>query len=92
MVPGMEEPWYKAVALRLKVVTRRETNGRRDKEITEVTVTPMFGPEYRHHAKRITIIPQNYQGDDRLELAPFPAKAELEPTSRYYRNLLEKRQ
>ena len=47
--PSMEGPWCKAVALRLKVVTRRETNGRRDKDITEVTVAPMFGPEYRYH-------------------------------------------
>ena len=47
----LEKPWCKAVALRLKVVTRRETNGRRDKKITEVTIAPMFGPEYRYHKK-----------------------------------------
>ena len=71
--PSMEEPWCEAVALRLKVVTRRKTNGRRDKEITEVTMAPMFGPEYRHYEKRITITPQNYEGyeEHKLELAPF---------------------
>ena len=30
----LEQPWHKAVALRLKMMTRRETYGRQDKEIT----------------------------------------------------------
>ena len=56
----LEQPWRMAVALRLKVVTRRETDGRRDKEITEVTIAPMFGPEFRYYDKKIGISPQTY--------------------------------
>ena len=41
----LEQPWRKAVALRLKMVTLREADGRQDKEITYVQVAPMFKPE-----------------------------------------------
>ena len=78
----LEQPWRKAVALRLKLVTRRETDGRRDKEITEVTIAPMFGPEFRYYDKKICISPQTYV-EHKLELAPFPAEAKLEPAGRH---------
>ena len=48
----LEQPWSTAVALRLKVVTRRETDGRRNEELKKVTIAPMFGPEFHHYNKR----------------------------------------
>ena len=78
----LEQPWRKALALRLKLVTRRETDGRRDKEITELTIAPMFGPEFRHYNKKIGITPQPYV-ENKLELAPLPAEAKLEIANGY---------
>ena len=73
----LEQPWCKAVALRLRVVTRSEKDGRRNKDVTEVTVAPMFGHEFRHYEKRIGIKHQQYV-ENKLDLAPFPAEAKLE--------------
>ena len=53
-----------------------------DKEITEVTIAPIFGPEFRYHDKRIGISPQTYV-EHKLELAPLPAEAKLEPAGRW---------
>ena len=73
----LEQPWHKAVALRLKMMTRRETYGRQDKEITYVQMAPMFKPEFEHYDRKIGIRPQTYV-EDKLELAPLPAEAKLE--------------
>ena len=78
----LEQPWRKAVGLQLKVMTRRETDGRQDKEITEVAIAPMFGPEYRHYNQKIGIKPQTFV-ENKLELAPLLAEAKLEPACRY---------
>ena len=78
----LEQPWRKAVALRLKLVTRRETDGRQDKEITYVQMAPMFSQEYRHYDKKIGITPRPYV-ENKLELAPLPAEAKLEPAHGY---------
>ena len=51
----LEQPWREAEALRLGVVTRKEKDGRRLKDITEVTIAPMFGPEFHHYDKRYGI-------------------------------------
>ena len=85
----LEQPWRKAVALRLKMVTLRETDGRQDKEITYVQVAPMFKPEYKYYDKRIGISPKTHV-ENKLELAPLPTEAKLEPAGRhddgYHRN------
>ena len=73
----LEHPWRKAVALRLKMVTRTETWGRQDKEVTYVQMAPMFKPEFEHYDRKIGIRPQTYV-EDKLELAPLPAEAKLE--------------
>ena len=78
----LEQPWRKAVALRLKMVTLRETDGRQDKEITYVQMAPMFKPEYKYYDKRIGISPHTYV-ENKLELAPLPTEAKLEPAGRY---------
>ena len=81
----LEQPWRETVALRLGVVTRKEKDGRRFKEVTEVTIAPMFGPEFHHYDKRIGISPRQHV-ENKLELASLPAEAKLdftapEPTS-----------
>ena len=48
----LEQPWRKAEALRLGIVTRKEKDGRRLKEIKEIQITPIFQPEFQHYNKK----------------------------------------
>ena len=61
-------------------VTRREKDGQWFKEITEVTIAPMFGPEFHHYDQRYGISPRQHV-ENKLELATLPVEAKLDFTA-----------
>ena len=76
----LEQPWRKAEALRLGIVTRKEKDGRRLKEIKEIQITPIFQPEFQHYNKKYGISPRHHV-EDKLELATLPVEAKLDFTA-----------
>ena len=71
----LDKPWKEAAALRLSVRTRKEKEGRRIETIKEISVSPMWQPEYELHASQGGITPIKHW--DELEVASIPREAKL---------------
>ena len=71
----LDKPWKEAAALRLSVRTRKEKEGRRIETIKEISVSPMWQPEYELHTSQEGIIPKKHW--DELEVASIPREAKL---------------
>ena len=69
------KPWRKAAALRLSVRTRKENHGQRIETIKEISVSPMWLPEYELHTSQVGIGPKKHW--DELEVVSIPREAKL---------------
>ena len=71
----LDKLWRKAAALRLSMRTRKENHGQRIKTIKEISVSPMWLPEYELHTSQVGIGPKKHW--DELEVASIPREAKL---------------
>ena len=55
----LDKPWREAAALRLSVRTRKENHRWRIETIKEISVSPMWQPEYELHTSQEGITPKN---------------------------------